>query len=226
MKARNTGSEISFEPAPTGMHVARCVRVIDLGTAMDDFWQKEKHEIFVMWELPEEIKTYTVKGENGQPDKEVVEPFSVSKFYTLSLGDKAHLRNDLESWRGKPFTEDELNGFEMNRILGSSAMVNVIHTPKKKGSGVTVVVKSVTGLPKSMVCPEAVHDLQYFSLEDYDATVFEALSKGIKARVMRSNEYQSILAAEQGRPAPEQTNTDAAASAAAPADDDFDDLPF
>lgn len=224
MKARDTGSDISYEPAPVGMHIARCVRVIDLGTAMDDYWQKEKHEIFVMWEIPGELKNYTVKGEDGQPDREVTEPFSVSKFYTLSLSDKAHLRNDLESWRSRPFTETELEGFDMKGILGVPAMVNVIHAPKKKGNGVNAIVKSVTGLPKGLECPPAVHDLVYFSLDkdEYDAKVFESLSKGIKQRVMRSNEYLTM----NGQPDYSAPAENLGAEPPAAGDDQFDDIPF
>lgn len=223
MKVRDTGSDISFEPCPIGMHIARCVRVIDLGTTMDDYWKKEKHEIFVMWEIPNEIKKYTIKGENGQPDREVEEPFTVSKFYTASLSDKAHLRNDLESWRGKAFTEQELEGFEMKNILGAPAMANVIHQKKKRGDGVNSVVKSVTGIPKGLECPPRVHDLVYFSMDpgEFDQAVFDNLSKGIKQRIMRSNEYQQLTTGQ-----PQQTQQTDMGAEPPMGDDQFDDIPF
>lgn len=220
MKARDTGSDINFEPAPIGMHVARCIRMIDLGTSMDTYWQKEKHEIFAMWEIPAEIKKYTIKGQNGEPDREVEEPFTVSKFYTLSLSDKAHLRNDLESWRGKAFTEEELEGFEMKKVLGAPCMVNVIHQAKKKGSGENAVVKTVTAMPKGLNCPPAVHELIYFSLEEFDKEIFEKLSKGIKQRIMRSNEYIELTSGQ-----PQETQQEPLGSEP-PVNDQFDDIPF
>ena len=223
MKARDTSGDVTFEPAPIGMHIARCVRIIDLGTALDTYWDKDKHEIFVMWELPEEIKNYTIKGQDGAPDREVTEPFTVSKFYTLSLSDKAHLRNDLESWRSKAFTEEELDGFELKPILGAPCMVNVIHTPRKRGNGVNCVVKSVTGLPKNMECKPAVHDLIYFSLEEgeFDQKTFDNLSKGIKARVEQSNEYKAMITGQ-----PQPTQQDGFGAEPAQGDDEFDDIPF
>jgi hypothetical protein len=214
MKFKDTGSGIEFEPAPIGTHIGRCIRIIDLGTTWDDFWGKDKHEVFFMWELPHEIKEFQDKDGNT-----VREPFTVSKFYTMSLSDKAHLRHDLEAWRNKAFTEQELEGFDPSNIVGAACMINVIHTPKKKGKGVNCVVKSVTSMAKGLECPPASHDLMYFSLdrEDYDPTKLEKLSKGIKARVMKSDEYKAI---ESGAPPPQQ-QTEAPLG-----DDKFDDIPF
>ena len=96
MLVKDGGSDVNFEPAPAGNHIARCVQVIDLGTHEDPYYNKAKHSLFVMWELPNEMKTYTIKGENGAPDKEVTEPFTVSKWYNATLTEGSHLRNDLE----------------------------------------------------------------------------------------------------------------------------------
>ena len=223
MKARDSGSEIHFDPAPVGMHIARCIRVIDLGTTFDEFYNRDKHECWLMWELPNEMHTYTIKGKDGEPDKEITEPFTVSKFYTLSLSEKSHLRPDLESWRGRAFTEAELDGFEMKKLLGVPCMVNVIQTPKKRAKNqMNAVVKAITGLPKNLECPPPVNETVYLSLEadEYDPQVFEGLSKNMKARVMRSNEWIAM-----------QTGSDPAASTAnageqAPDDPMFDDIPF
>ena len=223
MKARNSGTDIQFDPAPAAMHIARCIRVVDLGTTFDEFWGKEKHECWVMWELPNEMHTYTIKQENGT-EKEITEPFTVSKFYTLSLSEKAHLRNDLESWRGRGFTEEELEGFEMKKILGAPSMVNVIHAPKKAPrKGINVIVKTVTGLPDGLQCPPAINDLVYFSLdpEEFNAASLEKLTKGIKQRVMHSNEYIAITT---GIPAGAPTQQELAEPAGG--DDFFDDIPF
>jgi hypothetical protein len=220
MKARDSGGDINFEPAPVGMHIARCIRLIDLGTTMDDYWGREKHQIFIMWEIPGEMKTYTVK-EDGKADREVTEPFTVSKFYTVSLSDKAHLRHDLESWRSKAFTEAELEGFELKGILGAPCMVNVIHTEKKRG-GIGAVVKSVTGMPKGLECPPMVHDKVYFSMDDgeFDPKELEKVSKGLRQQIERSNEYKAIFT---GQPV---QGSQAEGFAEPVSDDQFDDIPF
>lgn len=229
MKARDTGSDITFEPCPIGNHIARCIRVIDLGTQRNEMYDKDRHQIVIMWEVPNEIKTYTVKGENGAPDKEVSEPFTVTKFYTLSLAETSHLRPDLESWRSKPFTEEELEGFDMKKLLGVPCMVNVIHKPRKQGTGVNAAVTAVTSLPKGIDCPPAHHELQFFSLdpEDYgsDAELqasFEKVSKGYQKQIEKSHEWK---ARESGAQQPAQKSTQSEDPAPLGADE-FDDIPF
>ena len=90
-----SGGEQSYPKIPTGVHNARCIKVIDLGTQRQDYageisW---KRQILVIWEVPEQLN-------NDQP-------MTISKFYTLSLHEKANLGMDLTSWRGRPFTETE-----------------------------------------------------------------------------------------------------------------------
>lgn len=228
MKARDTGSDVTFEPCPTGNHIARCIRIIDLGTQHDEMYDKDRHQIFLMWEIPNEIKTYTVKGENGAPDKEVTEPFTVSKFYTLSLAESAHLRGDLESWRSRAFTEEELEGFEMRNVLGAPCMVNVIHKARKKGSGVNAVVTAVTPLPKGIECPPAVHETIFFSLDTDDFTSktelsenFDKVSKGLQNSIQQSREWKEIFS-DQPPPVSQSENPQPSAGGG----DQFDDIPF
>jgi hypothetical protein len=47
--------------------------------------------------------------------------------YRASLGKKAYLRRDLESWRGKPFDETELGGFNLKKIEGRPCLITLIH---------------------------------------------------------------------------------------------------
>ena len=53
--------------------------------------------------------------------------FDVARVYTLSLHERAALRKDLESWRGRKFTEMELDGFDLEKLLGVNAQVAVTH---------------------------------------------------------------------------------------------------
>lgn len=219
---------MEFEPCPAAMHIARCIRIIDLGTHHDERYDKDKHEVFFMWEIPEEMKTYTIKGKDGAPDKEVTEPFTVSKFYTMSLAERAWLRKDLESWRGRGFTQEELEGFDPRNILDKPCMLNVIHEPKKQGTGITDVVSAITPMPKGLECKPRFHDLVYFSLEEFDQALFDKVSKGLQQKIKRSKEYQDLMVAmgvtassqppAQGEAPPPQTDL--------PPVDEYDDIPF
>jgi hypothetical protein len=244
MRFKETGSAIDFEPCPAAMHIARCIRIVDLGTKFDAMYGKEKHEVFFMWEIPGELKTYTIKGQQGQPDKEVIEPFTIGRYYTMSLSEGANLRIMLESWRSRGFTATELDGFDPKVIVGVPCMINVIHKPHKKKAGVIVAaITAVTPLPKGVECLPAFHPLVYFSMDagEYNPNVFENLTGGIKSRVMQSNEYQAIT---MGHPAQTQQENVAATAQPpaghpaaleqtaaqpqqqAPPNDGFDDIPF
>src|SRR5438067_5017864 len=148
---RNSGG--SFQLPPEGNHLARCIRVIDLGTQTDAYNGKPKkhHRVMIGWELPEEKAVFD--EERGE------EPFLVSKEYTLSLNERANLLHDLESWRGKGFSEAELDAFDISQLLGVVCMVNVIHrvSAKKRKyasvNGITRVPKGMKDLVPGQVLP-------------------------------------------------------------------------
>jgi hypothetical protein len=110
--ATKTGGD--FYPAPEGEQSAVCVDVIDLGMVASQFGVK--HKVDVVWETPDHKNPNT-----GQV-------LTVRKRYTLSLHEKAALYKDLISWRGKPFSAEELAGFDLERLVGTSAKVVIQHT--------------------------------------------------------------------------------------------------
>ncbi|MHA1379626.1 MAG: hypothetical protein ACTSRG_14730 [Candidatus Helarchaeota archaeon] len=46
----------------------------------------------------------------------------------MSLHAKATMRKFLESWRGKKFTKEELEGFDLQKILGKPCQLQIIHS--------------------------------------------------------------------------------------------------
>lgn len=196
----NGGKE--FEQASAGNHVARCVGMIDLGTQQSDYQGKTTHarKIVLRFELPNEL---IADGEYAG------RPFIVGKFYTASLSEKANLRKDLESWRGRPFTPEELAGFDSKNILDKPCMVNVVHTEKGKAK-----IASIAPIPKGMQTPPRINDLLYFSLErdEFDGKIYEGLSDFYKGEILKSPEWAEL----QGKPT----------KSAKHFDDFKDDIPF
>lgn len=134
-KANGDGGK-TFEPAPEGVHQGVCVDVIDLGI-LDVTWQgqsKKQHKINVAWQINE-------LRDDGKP-------FLVFKRYTLSLSEKANLRKDLESWRGKAFTRDEEMGFDVESVIGANCLLNIQH--KVSGDKTYANVVSIMPLAKGM----------------------------------------------------------------------------
>lgn len=129
----------NYNPAPAGTHAAVCVDVVDLGVLEVNFGGKTKkqHKINIVWQIDE-------MRDDGRP-------YQVQKRYTLSLHEKAGLRKDLESWRGRPFTPQELEGFDVETILSVGCMLNVIHNMKDGSTYANVA--AVMKLPKGMPAP-------------------------------------------------------------------------
>ena len=133
----------TFEPAPAGVHQAVCVDVVDLGI-LDVTWQgtkKQQHKINVAWQIDE-------AREDGKP-------FLVFKRYTLSLGEKANLRKDLEAWLGRNITREEEHGFDVETLIGRNCLLNVTHNVSKDKTYANVA--SIAPLHRSMK-PISVRD--------------------------------------------------------------------
>jgi hypothetical protein len=134
------GDSKTYAPAPAGVHQAVCVDVVDMGLLEVTFNGKTKtqHKVRLVWQIDE-------------LDPERAERFIVHRRYTLSLHEKANLRKDLESWRGKAFTDDELKGFDLeDKLLGKNAFVNVVHVEKdgKIYANLAAVMPLKKGTPK------------------------------------------------------------------------------
>lgn len=184
--ATDTGGG-DFKQAPAGSHVARCIRLIDLGTQTSEYQGQVNHksQVLISWELCHEL--YEYEDENKQ---KVQKPFLVSAFYTNSLSEKANLRRDLISWRGRDFTKEELEKFDLQSILGAPCIVSVVINDKGKAK-----VEGVLKLTKGTEAPDCVNKPYAFWLDEFERGKFDELSDGIKAIIEKSPEYQSMVKA-------------------------------
>lgn len=127
-----------FRPAPEGLWPAVCCDVYEP-------WTEERPQEFgggltdktrLAWQISE------IDPENGKP-------FLVTKKYTLSLHEKSNLSRDLETWRGKRFTEEERGTFDVERLIGVNCQVQVVHAHKDGTTfaNVMAVLPLTKGLP-------------------------------------------------------------------------------
>lgn len=178
----------SFTPVPPGMHLARCYRIIDLGTQKSSYKgvEKQLHKIMIQFEVHSE-------DDEGNPlltDKG--EPLSISKNYTLSLAEKATLSIDLESWRGSAFTAEERKGFELKKLLGVWAMISVTKTIGNDGKEYTNIsnINPVPANIKKAGLPEGINDLKLFSIDEPDMELFGSFGDKLRAKIESSPEWQ------------------------------------
>ena len=115
-------------------------------------------------------------------------PYSISKEYTASIGPKSNLRKDLEAWRGRPFTEDELRAFSLENVLGAPCFIGIAHV--QKGEKTFANINSIMALPKGMDCPELTNAKVKFEIDNFDETVFESLSEYVRKKILMSKELE------------------------------------
>ena len=183
-----------FELPSAGTHLARCYLMAELGHQKSVFQGKEsiKNQVLIAWELNEKMA-------DGRP-------FVISRIYTASLNEKANLRADLESWRSKGFTEAELEGFDLKKILGAPCQINVIH---KESNGKTYAnVKALTSVPKGVNVPELENEAVAYEI--HNEAAFTKLPEWMQKKIM-----ERVDPPESENPAPAEFQ-----------DDDIDRIPF
>jgi hypothetical protein len=128
---KDPGSD--FVPAPQGLHRAVCVDWVDLGVIESKFGSREK--VRLVWEIDELME-------------DTKRRFIVSQMYTPSLHEKAKMRHDLESWRGRAFSAEERKGFDLDNLLGAPCQLQVVHNTHDDKTYANVA--SVVALGKGM----------------------------------------------------------------------------
>lgn len=180
----------AFKRVPTGVHIARCINMIDLGTQKVDFQGEIKHQrkIQIGWEVLGEDEagvplTVEIDG------REV--PMTISKRYTASMHEKAKLRADAEAWRGKPFTPEELKAFDFAKLLGAYCMLNVQEV-ESNGKTYSNIV-SITPLPRELAKHKPASDTPFtvFDVSNPDMEVFNGFYEKLQDVIKASAEWQA-----------------------------------
>jgi hypothetical protein len=147
----NVSNKTKSDPVPAGTHHAVCYGIIAVGTQPSEkFTPRQK--IVVCFEIPSE--RITIKDQDL--------PRGISKRYTLSLNEKSSLRKDLQSWRGKPFTQEELNGFDVSKVIGSNCLISVLHSDR--AGSVYADISGISALPRQMASVRPENTPLYFNL--------------------------------------------------------------
>lgn len=166
-----------FEMTPEGTYIGRCFKIIDLGTqtTTGQFGTKSQHKVMISWELLDD----SIKMNDGRP-------YAITQWYTVSLHEKSQLRKDLEAWRGRRFTDEELEGFDLKNVLGTYCMIQVVHSTDGKYTNVNAIM-AYRG-PK----PTPVNDNVLFDIDNPNMGVFEAMSDNMKEKIRSAPEWQAV----------------------------------
>lgn len=204
--ARDSGGK-EFKKLPPGAHFAICNMLVDCGL-QPGFSGKPQRKVYLRWEAPDErVEWHDKEG------KEHEGPCAIGRFYTLSLSEKAALRKDLENWRGRTFTDEELKGFDIATILGKCCQIMVTHA--ESGGKTYANITGIMGLSKDQRVrantAKAENPLLAYSVESHDPAIFAQLPEWIQKKI---NEQLN----DEDAPEPVASSNGA---------DDFDDdIPF
>ena len=183
MIVAETQQNSNFKLPPSGLVLGSLVRILDLGTQKVTWQGAVKMQRKVMF-------TFELHGDGYAMDDG--KPMIQSKRYTLSLNAQSGLRADLESWAGKGLSEDQLKGFNLKDLLGKWAYLNLTHTDRDGKTYCNIM--GLNPVPSSVAkagFPPIANSFVYLNLQEYDQTVFDGLSDGLKKVITESAEWQN-----------------------------------
>ena len=184
--AREKASD--FKPLNKGIHLAICDAVVDIGL-QETSWGNKEH-VWLRFEVPAERIQYVRDGE------EIDEPQIIWTRYSKNLHKKSNLRKDLESWRGKAFTKEELVGFDLFNLAGKPCHIVVVHNESDDRTYANV--QNITEVHKSQEIPAQELPSIRFSPNDTDQwkDVPEWLQKKFDARIEPEEKEPATVEAE------------------------------
>lgn len=183
-----TNGNTPRELIPTGNYIARCYKMIHIGTVEEIILGEKKvlNKVRIGWELPTELRVFN--EEKGE------QPLVIDKEFTLSLYEKSALRGVLKSWRGKDFTEEEAKCFDITKLLGVQCMINIIHKPSKRdASKVYEEIAGITAVPKGITVPAQINSTFCLDYDNFDESKFNSLPDFIKQKMQTSMEYSALI---------------------------------
>ena len=128
----NNGKD--FEKPRPGWHQAVCTNVY--GPFKESYeWQGKKitsDKVVIMFELEQLITEGEYQGKR----------FTTSGRFTASLHEKGKLRPFLEAWKGKAFTQEGLERFDLELLIGVNCNLSLIEKDKR-GGGKSLVIASI-----------------------------------------------------------------------------------
>jgi len=177
---------------PPGIHPFVLQAIYGIGTQPGSNGNKPKNTIVLLFELPEQAPLEYTEDDGSVTRK----PRVVSKWYNLSFNENADLRKHLEGLRGRPFTNQELVFFTLDKALGSTGNLSVIHKKKQDGTMKSEVSGLFSKNPGQII--KGTIPKQVFSVDQLENAA-ELKSCGIPEWVAKfvekSDEYITLLSA-------------------------------
>ena len=176
--ARKGGND--FEIAPAGLYIARCFRVLYIGTQPKIFKGIESgsaQKIIVSWELLSD----KLKRDDGSP-------FQIHQAYTLSINKRAKSAQHLEAWFGNNFDAEAKDDFDCETLLDKYCRMQVGHKTSESGN-TYAVISALIGLEDGDTKPKPYNTDVFFDVMEPDMDVFGSLSQYYRDQIEKAEEW-------------------------------------
>lgn len=169
---------VSIEKLENGVYTAVSYMIIDLGKQTSEKFGKTQRKFMMIWNIiGEEVEI------NGKKL-----PRTMSKEYGYSLGEKSNLRRDLQAWRGQSFTSEELQGFNLLKILNKPCQLQIIK--EEKNGNTYNNISSIMALPKGMTI-ELLEKTSHFDIEDVETWKnWGKIPSWIQDKIKKADNYE------------------------------------
>lgn len=174
-------SAASYTPIEEGTHVGICYMMVDLGMQFSEVYKNKSKKVWIGWEITDE----TIDLDDGPHHR------TMGKQYTASLGESSNLRQDLAAWRGRDFTPQELEAFDLRNIVGAPCLINVVH--RTNGTKTYANVQSIMAMPKGMPIPMATEKHVIYDIDSDPVEMVDSLPKFLGEQIKKSEDYQAKL---------------------------------
>jgi hypothetical protein len=173
----------SMSPIEAGTHPAVCYGLIDIGEQLNAKYNKLARKCIVMFEIPGETST-------DADGREM--PRTINITYTMSLHEKSALYRDLISWRGRPFTDEELAGFNLVNIVGAPCLLSIVHN--ERNGNTYADINGIMKLPKGFLATPPAREKIIFDLDEAPLETIDSLPVWVQNRIRESETYKERTA--------------------------------
>lgn len=164
------------KPIEAGAHAAVCDMIVDLGVQPSPGGQfAPKRTVVLRFQIP------SIRVEITQDGATKDLPAVISRTVGLSLNEKSTLYALLTAWRGRSFTPEELKSFDLGKVAGVPAFINVTHATK--GERTYANLTSIMPIPKGMPAPKLEGEALVYSTDAPDPAVFDKLPTWMQDKI-------------------------------------------
>lgn len=177
----NAKEETNFEREliPEGPHVARCVRVIEIGKQHSELYDVTNNKAIIVFSLPNVIMNF---GELGDKQAFISHPFGI----TISNNDKSTMKQYVKAL--DPHGEAQ----NLGDFLNKACQISIKHKERTDKPPVAQI-DSVAPLLPGLEVPELDTDPFWFKWNQPDPEIYEKLNDFTKDQIKGATNYADSL---------------------------------